>query len=55
MYYLQQINIIIVLVAHSKQTHIKTGTISLYIFNIFLTVHLRIILLGNQLDAQFLL
>jgi len=25
------------------------------LFNIFRTVHLRIILVGNQLDAQFLL
>ena len=45
--------------------HISTGLYMFYLacgcfkfsceFNIFLTVHLRIILVGNQLDAQFLL
>ena len=32
------------------------STLTVFIFfHIFLTVHLRIILVGNQLDAQFLL
>ena len=43
----------------SNYCTLKMFSTSIYMtgvfFNIFLTVHLRIILVGNQLDAQFLL